>query len=119
VSWRRAESAGDDVTLVFDGQTCGFFTEISTGCFADAQAWPSLRARFEEDAAARGPEAEEDPWFGSGSTTKVTDEAAGADLVAFATTGDGGYPVWLGLDESGQVACVALKVDDLPDLTVL
>ncbi|WP_241518941.1 DUF4241 domain-containing protein [Streptomyces sp. CB03238] len=45
---------------------------------------------------------------------RTQDEASGGELVAFATTGDGTYPVWVGRSADGDVAEVVVLVEGMP-----
>ncbi|MFD7439844.1 DUF4241 domain-containing protein [Streptomyces sp. NPDC059909] len=118
VFWQMALGADDDLRLLGDGEAYGFSTDSATGCFADAAAWGPLQRLFERALIENDPDAGEHL---SDSTyiLRTTDRNAAADLTAFATCGDGTYPVWVGRSASGDVVCVAVTVDYLPDLRVL
>ncbi|MEU2764416.1 DUF4241 domain-containing protein [Streptomyces sp. NPDC007094] len=47
---------------------------------------------------------------------RTRDEASGGELTAFATTGDGTYPVWVGRSEDGEVVGVVVLVQGMPEL---
>ncbi|MFE7518691.1 DUF4241 domain-containing protein [Streptomyces halstedii] len=118
-SWTMALGEGDDLRLLRDGHAYGFDTGGATGCFADAGAWPVLQDRYRRAMADNDPDAGEDLDPDSGFFLRTVDEEASADLLAFATDGDGTHPVWVGLDASGGVACVVVQVAWLPDLQVV
>ncbi|MFJ8645394.1 DUF4241 domain-containing protein [Streptomyces sp. NPDC093546] len=121
VRWEMALGEDHDPRLLPDGGAYGFDTDSATGCFADGAAWEPLkrlyaRALFENDeTAGEDLSGNRDSMF----LMRTSDEATGADLMAFATGGDGTYAVWLGRAASGDLACVDIQVGYLPDLRVL
>jgi hypothetical protein len=91
----------------------GFSTDGATGCFADAGAWESLHRLFERHLVHGEPGVGEDiP--DSMYLLRTQDEAPGGELVAFATTGDGTYPVWVGYSADGDVVGVVVPVAGMP-----
>jgi hypothetical protein len=45
-------------------------------------------------------------FFGFGVDAELTDDASGANLIAFSSGwGDGSYPVWIGRTAAGAIAC--------------
>jgi hypothetical protein len=91
----------------------GFSTDGATGCFADAGAWESLHRLFERHLVHGEPGVGEDiP--DSMYLLRTQDEASGGELVAFATTGDGTYPVWVGYSADGDVVKVVVPVAGMP-----
>ena len=53
---------------------------------------------------------------GSMFMQRTWDEASGGELMSFATTGDGTYPVWVGRSEAGEVIGVVVLVEGMPEL---
>ncbi|MFE7107288.1 hypothetical protein ACFU98_03515 [Streptomyces sp. NPDC057575] len=47
---------------------------------------------------------------------RTRDQASGGELAAFATTGDGTCPVWVGRGEAGEVVGVVVLVEGMPEL---
>ncbi|MEU9865550.1 DUF4241 domain-containing protein [Streptomyces sp. NPDC047971] len=112
-SWEMALGPDDDPRLLGENELFGFATDSATGCFADAGAWPSLHRLFERHLVQGEPDAGEDI-TDSLYLLRTRDEASGGELVAFATTGDGTYPVWVGRCADGEVAEVVVLVDGMP-----
>ncbi|WP_405817584.1 DUF4241 domain-containing protein [Streptomyces sp. NBC_00838] len=112
-SWEMARRQGDDLRLFIDDQISGFDTDGATGCFADAGAWEPLLALFEQGLIQGDPDAAEhisDSMY----LLRTRDQDSGAELVAFATTGDGTYPVWVGRCPAGDVVGVVVLVEGMP-----
>lgn len=103
--------------LLGDDEAYGFGTDAATGCFADAAAWKPLRELFERSLIHNDPDAGEH-LADSMYVLRTADRATSADLVAFATCGDGTYPVWVGRSEAGEIVCVDVVLDYLTDLEV-
>ncbi|MBT2526720.1 DUF4241 domain-containing protein [Streptomyces sp. ISL-99] len=116
-SWDMALGEDDDIRLLGDDEAYGFATDAATGCFADAAAWEPLRGLFERALIHDDPHAGEH-LSDSMYILRTTDQATAADLVAFATCGDRTYPVWVGRSEAGEIVCVDVVLDYLPDLKV-
>ncbi|MET9962785.1 DUF4241 domain-containing protein [Streptomyces sp. NPDC006326] len=114
-SWEMARRPGDDLRLFIDHQISGFATDGATGCFADAGAWGPLLALYEKGLIQGDPDAAEDI-SDSMYMLRTRDQASGAELVAFATTGDGTYPVWVGRCAAGEVVGVVVLVEGMPTL---
>ncbi|MFG3510040.1 DUF4241 domain-containing protein [Streptomyces sp. NPDC047821] len=114
-SWEMARRAGDDVRLFIHDQISGFDTDGATGCFADAEAWQPLLALYEKGLVQGDPEAAEhisDSMY----MLRTRDAASGGELVAFATTGDGTFPVWVGRGAAGDVVGVVVLVEGMPTM---
>lgn len=47
---------------------------------------------------------------------RTRDQASGGELAAFATTGDGTYPVWVGRSDAGEVVGVVVLIEGTPEL---
>ncbi|MFB7198992.1 DUF4241 domain-containing protein [Streptomyces sp. NPDC056240] len=47
---------------------------------------------------------------------RTRDQASDGELAAFATTGDGTYPVWVGRSEAGEVVGVVVLVEGMLEL---
>lgn len=114
--WEMGLAAGEDTRILRDGHAYGFATDVAGGGFADGVAWPALCEPFREEQRGRGLHGVERLSDGFARTTV---EASAADLVSFATSGDGGYPVWLGRGRSGELAAVVVEIGYLPDVEVL
>ncbi|MFB7374941.1 DUF4241 domain-containing protein, partial [Streptomyces sp. NPDC056222] len=112
-SWEMALGPDDDPRLLGEDEVFGFSTDGATGCFADAGAWESLHRLFERHLVHGEPDVGEDiP--DSMYMVRTRDEASGGELVAFATTGDGTYPVWVGRSAGGDVTEVVVLVNGMP-----
>ncbi|MFI5642690.1 DUF4241 domain-containing protein [Streptomyces goshikiensis] len=119
VSWEMALTPKDDHRLFIENQLSGFVTDGATGCFADAGAWQPLLALFTKLMSQADPDLDPDVYEDISDSMyllRTRDKASGGELVAFATTGDGTYPVWVGRTEAGEVAGVVVLVDGMPEL---
>ncbi|MFD0355841.1 DUF4241 domain-containing protein [Streptomyces sp. NPDC127110] len=118
VSWEMALGADDDPRLFIEDQMAGFTTDGATGCFADAGSFEALVSLFERGLIKGEPDLDgyEDLDDGSMFMHRTRDAATGGELMAFATTGDGTYPVWLGRSEAGELVSVVVLVDGTPKL---
>ncbi|MEU9575323.1 DUF4241 domain-containing protein [Streptomyces massasporeus] len=117
-TWEMTLGPDDDPRLFIEQQIAGFDTDGATGCFADAEAWDPLIALFER-GLIRGESdlvEYEDIDDGSMFVQRTWDEASGGELMSFATTGDGTYPVWVGRSEAGEVIGVVVLVEGMPEL---
>ncbi|MFJ4878931.1 hypothetical protein ACIP93_27520 [Streptomyces sp. NPDC088745] len=47
---------------------------------------------------------------------RAQDHASGGEPVAFATTGDGTHPVWVGRGPAGEVVAVVVLMEGMPAL---
>ncbi|OEJ30410.1 DUF4241 domain-containing protein [Streptomyces subrutilus] len=112
-TWEMGLGRDDDPRLLVEDEVFGFNTDGATGCFADAGAWASLQELFERHLVRGEPGAGEDI-SDSMYLLRTRDGASGGELVAFATTGDGTYPVWVGRCADGEVAEVVVLVDGMP-----
>ncbi|MER5967907.1 DUF4241 domain-containing protein [Streptomyces sp. NPDC002057] len=118
VSWEMVLRSDDDLRLFFENQISGFDTDGATGCFADAGAWDPLLVLFESLMQADrylDPDVYEDI-SDSMYLLRARDRASGGELAAFATTGDGTYPVWVGRCEAGEVVGVVVLTGGMPGL---
>ncbi|MFE5719944.1 DUF4241 domain-containing protein [Streptomyces erythrochromogenes] len=117
-TWEMALGPDDDLRLFIEEQTAGFDTDGATGCFADAGAWEPLVALFERGLIQGEPDLDGYEGIDDGSLfmQRTWDEASGGELMAFATTGDGTYPVWVGRCDAGEVVSVVVLVQGMPEL---
>ncbi|OEJ97424.1 DUF4241 domain-containing protein [Streptomyces thermolilacinus] len=115
-SWEMALGPDDDPRLLGENEIFGFGTDGATGCFADAGAWERLQ-RLHERHVVHGEEGVGEDIPDSMFSLRTRDAASGGELVAFATTGDGTYPVWLGRSADGEPTEVVVLVDGM--MTVL
>ncbi|MCX5417844.1 DUF4241 domain-containing protein [Streptomyces sp. NBC_00059] len=117
-TWQMALGPDDDPRLFIEEQTAGFDTDGATGCFADAGAWKPLIAHFERGLIQGEPDPEgyKDIDDGSMFMLRTRDATSGGELMAFATTGDGTYPVWVGRSETGDVTGVVVLPQRMPEL---
>ncbi|MFJ1865260.1 DUF4241 domain-containing protein [Streptomyces sp. NPDC088097] len=119
VTWEMARRPDDDPRLLPDNGIFGFDTDGATGCFADAGAWDPLLALFERGLIQGDPDLDPDAYEDISDSMyllRTRDRASGGELAAFATTGDGTYPVWVGRSEAGEVIAVVVLVEDMPEL---
>ncbi|NED11854.1 DUF4241 domain-containing protein [Streptomyces sp. SID9124] len=117
-TWEMALGPDDDPRLFIEQQIAGFDTDSATGCFADAEAWKPLAELFERGLIQGEPDLDgyEDIDDDSPFRQRTWDEASGGELMAFATTGDGTYPVWVGRSKAGEVVGVVVLVEGMPEL---
>ncbi|MEU6162333.1 DUF4241 domain-containing protein [Streptomyces sp. NPDC047130] len=117
-TWQMALRPDDDPRLFQEGEISGFITDGATGCFADAEAWEPLLALFEKGLIHGDPDLAPDVHQDNDSMflLRTRDQASGGELAAFATTGDGTYPVWVGRCEAGEVVAVVVLVEGTPEL---
>ncbi|MFF5706225.1 DUF4241 domain-containing protein [Streptomyces sp. NPDC012794] len=117
-SWEMALGADDDLRLFIEDQISGFDTDGATGCFADAGAFEPLIGLYERGLVKGEPDLDgyEDLADGSMFMQRTWDTATGGELVAFATCGDGTYPVWVGRCADGRVVAVVVLVEGMPQL---
>ncbi|MFD9289248.1 DUF4241 domain-containing protein [Streptomyces sp. NPDC060030] len=113
LSWEMCLGPDDDTRLLVENEIFGFDTDAATGCFADAGAWVPLQELFERHLLRGEPGVGEDI-TDSMYFLRTQDEASGGELVAFATTGDGTYPVWVGRSADGEVAKLVVPVGGMP-----
>ncbi|MFJ3828794.1 DUF4241 domain-containing protein [Streptomyces sp. NPDC090046] len=117
-TWEMALGSDDDPRLFIEDQIAGFSTDGATGCFADAGAWEPLITLFERGLIRGEPDLDGFEGLDDSSMfmQRTWDEASGGELMAFATTGDGTYPVWVGRSDAGQVVAVVVLVEGMPEL---
>ncbi|GAA2776275.1 DUF4241 domain-containing protein [Streptomyces showdoensis] len=118
-TWEMARRLDDDPRLLRENEIFGFDTDGATGCFADAGAWEPLLALFEKGLIHGDPDPDpsvyedfDDAMF----LLRARDRASGGELAAFATTGDGTFPVWVGRSDGGEVVGVVVLVGGMPEL---
>ncbi|MFD3517628.1 DUF4241 domain-containing protein [Streptomyces sp. NPDC058657] len=116
-TWEMALGPDDDPRLFIENGISGFDTDGATGCFADAAAWEPLLAHFRKGLIQGdpNPDAYEDI-SDSMYMVRTRDRTSGGELAAFATTGDGTYPVWVGRCDEGAVVGIVVLVDGMPEL---
>ncbi|MGW0210038.1 DUF4241 domain-containing protein [Streptomyces sp. NPDC003233] len=113
VSWEPALLDGQDERLLRDGEFHGFGVDSGTGCFVDATMAGELGERF-RDGQAAGTWKENDHGI-----SIVDDPATGTNLIAYPSgRGDGSYPVWIGRDADGEVACFVTDMLVLHEATL-
>ncbi|MDX3485893.1 MULTISPECIES: DUF4241 domain-containing protein [unclassified Streptomyces] len=101
-SWELALLPGQDVRLLPDGATYGFGVDSGMACFFDASLLPVITGAFADD-----DEPLTDLDFPGIRASHFGDSPEGAALIAFDSGwGDGRYPVWIGRDGHGTVACL-------------
>ncbi|MFE1383915.1 DUF4241 domain-containing protein [Streptomyces sp. NPDC058740] len=118
-AWEMGIRPDEDPRLLRENGVFGFDTDGATGCFADAGAWEPLLALFEKGLIQGDPALGQDVYEGiedSMYLLRTRDRASGGELVAFATAGDGTYPVWVGRSEVGEVVSVVVLVGGTPEL---
>ncbi|MFC9398122.1 DUF4241 domain-containing protein [Streptomyces sp. NPDC057027] len=118
-TWEMALRPDDDPRLLRENGIFGFSTDGATGCFADAGAWEPLLSLFEKGLIEGDPDLDPDVYEDLDDSMyllRTRDRASGGELVAFATTGDGTYPVWVGRSEAGEVVGVVVLVEGTPEL---
>ncbi|MFD4644730.1 DUF4241 domain-containing protein [Streptomyces sp. NPDC058441] len=118
-TWEMARRPDDDPRLLRENEILGFDTDGATGCFADAGAWEPLLALFEKGLIQGDPDLDPDVYEDISDSMyllRTRDQASGGELAAFATTGDGTYPVWVGRSEAGEVVGVVVLVEGMPEL---
>ncbi|MFF8837414.1 DUF4241 domain-containing protein [Streptomyces sp. NPDC015130] len=118
-TWEMAAGPHDDPRLLPENGIFGFTTDGATGCFADAGAWPPLLTLYEKVLIQGDPDLDQDAYEhieDSMYLLRTRDRASGGELVAFATTGDGTHPVWVGRSEAGEVVGVVVLVEGMPEL---
>ncbi|MFB7100550.1 DUF4241 domain-containing protein [Streptomyces hydrogenans] len=118
-TWEMARRPDHDPRLLPDGGIFGFVTDGATGCFADAGAWEPLIALYEKGLIEGDPDLDPDAYeeiSDSMYLLRTRDGSSGGELAAFATTGDGTYPVWVGRSRAGAVVGVVVLVEGMPEL---
>ncbi|MFE9775751.1 DUF4241 domain-containing protein [Streptomyces sp. NPDC005931] len=121
LTWKMAFRPDDDPRLLRQDGIFGFDTDGATGCFADAGAWEPLLELFERGLVQGDPDLDPDEYEDinhndSMYLLRTRDRTSGGELVAFATTGDGTYPVWVGRSEAGEVVGVVVLVERMLEL---
>lgn len=109
-SWELALHPGEEPSELEEGEVFGYPTDSGTGCFMDDETARLVLGHLDEEefAAALAAEMErayEDTW----SWANVEfDVETGGNVVAFSTgVGEGLYASYFGLDEAGEVVCLA------------
>lgn len=103
--WEMGLGIHDAVDRLQPGEQVQFYSDANVGCFADAEAWPTLVAPFRTfvDGRPVPRDSEQLP----DSCERLSDETLQADLVTF--TAESGGVVWLGRTRSGAVATIAVS----------
>ncbi|MER8034922.1 DUF4241 domain-containing protein [Streptomyces hydrogenans] len=118
-TWEMARRPADDPRLLPDDGVFGFVTDGATGCFADAGAWEPLIALYEKGLIEGDPDLDPDVYEDISDSMyllRTRDRSSGAEFAAFATTGDGTYPVWVARSRTGDVVGVVVLVETMPEL---
>ncbi|PKT71309.1 hypothetical protein CW362_19885 [Streptomyces populi] len=118
-TWEMGRRPDDDPRLLREDGIFGFDTDGATGCFADAGAWEPLLGLFERGLIQGDPDLDPDVYEDISDSMyllRTRDRATGGELAAFATTGDGTYPVRVGRSEAGEVVGVVVLVEGMPEL---
>lgn len=97
-SWAMATTAGQELRLLDDGGFYGFDVDAGMGGFLDKANLPAL-GKYVHDA-----------WTTASETIAeqgvLTVPGTDANLVGWLCYhGDGSYPVWIGRDAAGRIAC--------------
>lgn len=106
VSWEMAHWTGQDVSLLGPQEYFGYGVDAGTGCFASTAAAKvvgqvlATDADMLEDLICRALSSDS----GNRHAAVVAPEAGAPPIAVFQSGwGDGRYPTWLGMNNSGQV----------------
>ncbi|MEW1824421.1 DUF4241 domain-containing protein [Streptomyces sp. NPDC088196] len=102
--WEMGLGIHDDLDRLQPGEEVRFFSDANIGCFADAEAWPTLVAPFRTFVNGRSVERASERL--PDNCERVSDETRRADLVTF--TAESGGVVWLGRTRTGAVATIVV-----------
>jgi hypothetical protein len=102
--WEMGLGIHDDVDRLQPGEEVRFFSDANIGCFADAEAWPTLVAPFRTFVNLSPVERETERL--PDDCERLSDETRQADLVTF--TAESGGVVWLGRTRTGAVATIVV-----------
>ncbi|GAA2700018.1 DUF4241 domain-containing protein [Actinoplanes palleronii] len=105
-TWELALVDGDDPADLEDGEFFGYAVETGGGAFADITVGQIL-ARWDSEDFEEAFDPDDFPEAPvPGHFAQVVDEKSGANLIMVESGwGDGYYPTYVGLTESGDVAC--------------
>ena len=109
VRWELALLPGHDASELGDDEFFGYGVDSGTGCFMDAFAAERLEARAAEIGDNQDLEDEMVKTYVHtwAWVDFVLDPDTGANVIAFSSGwGDGMYPSYWGLDETGAVVCL-------------
>jgi len=120
VSWEQALCPGQDPSTLRDGWYLGVVADAGMLCFFDAAALPGLVGLTADRDEPRGVWGELCGTVERDGSAEMEDPATGTNVVAFPIGwGDEVYPVWIGRDAEGGVACVLADGLVLDDATYL
>lgn len=111
VGWEMALTAGQDPRLLRERHFYGFDVDTATGCFTDAALARDSCRRFDRSFTETDPLVEHSQNGALIATVRAQDGSA--VLIAFALSGDGSYPVWIGRDAAGEVTCFVVDALEL------
>ncbi|HYR12481.1 MAG TPA: DUF4241 domain-containing protein [Longimicrobium sp.] len=110
VGWEMALLPGQDTSTLGENEFFGYGVDAGTGCFMDASVVKPLVERstpengYSEDLVELMEKTYVSTWSWM---DYVLDPGTGANVIAFSSGwGDGAYPSWWGLDESGAAVCL-------------
>ncbi|HST59838.1 MAG TPA: DUF4241 domain-containing protein [Longimicrobium sp.] len=110
VRWEMALAPGQDAATLGEDEIFGYGVDSGTGCFIDAAALKLLadRATPENDYSQDLVDLMEKTYVHTWSWMDyVLDPGTGANVIAFSSGwGDGAYPSYWGLDETGAAVCL-------------
>jgi hypothetical protein len=119
VRWELALRPGEHATELFTGQFYGHGVDSGNACFVDAAVVEALDNDAREQLYSTGVVAtnERNKWRRGFANVPISGDPP-ANLVAFSSGyGDGFYPSWWGLDETGDACALAtdffVLVEDL------
>jgi hypothetical protein len=120
VSWEQALCPGQDPATLCEGWYFGVRAEAGMLCFFDAEALPGLAGLTAARDDPRGVWGELRRTVERDGSAEMVDPATGTNVLAFPIGwGDEVYPVWIGRDAEGDVACVLADGLVLDDATYL
>jgi hypothetical protein len=110
--WEMATSIGQDPTVLADDEIFGYPVDSGTGCFMDLDTQRRLTrmsdAAYQQYSDALLAELEDHDVNTWSWANPVIDPSTGLNQVAFSSgLGDGVYASYWGLDEHGEIVCLA------------
>lgn len=103
-AWELALRPGEDPGSLRPGEFFGVGVDVGSAGFLDAVALQYMAEQEEHNGGQLGTP-------GAQSSVERTDPATGANYIVFSTGyGDGHYPVWIGRDAAGAVACFVMDM---------